>query len=88
MTDTNMTQGTPEHVDIDHLLVDRLFTLHPPANDNIAALMDDLRASYAHLAHRVVAMVPRTPDRTVALRSIHRACMDTIAAIACNQEQM
>lgn len=66
-------------------MVDRLLTLHPPQSANVAANMDDLRGKFIDLAHTVVDRVPRTPDRTIALRSIHRACMDTIAAVACNQ---
>lgn len=68
-------------------LVDRLFTLHPPQNAEVAEVMDDLRGEFIDLAHLVVATVPRTSDRTIALRSIHRACMDTIAAVACNQPE-
>lgn len=71
----------------DHDLVDRLLTLHPPANGDVAAAMDDLRQRFINLGHAVVDRVPRTPDRTVALRKIHEACMATIAAIACNQEE-
>ncbi len=73
--------------DQDHELVDRLLTLHPPVDDQVAMTMDLIRASFTTLAHHVVDVVPRTPDRTIALRSIHRACMDTIAAVACNQDQ-
>jgi hypothetical protein len=72
-------------VDPDVELVDRLFTLHPPATPDVGALMDVIRADFRRLADAVVQTVPRTPDRTIALRSIHRACMDTIASVACNQ---
>ena len=71
--------------DTDHDLVDRLLRLHPPRTPEGAETMDDLRKGFLDLAHEVVDRVPRTPDRTIALRSIHRACMDTIAALACNQ---
>jgi hypothetical protein len=71
--------------DIDHELVDRLLTLHPPATPEVAGLMDHLRGMFITLAHEVVDEVPRSADRTIALRSLHRACMDTIAALACNQ---
>lgn len=74
--------------DPDYELVDRLFVLHPPATTDVAHLMDDVRYRYIHLANDAVRLVPRTPDRTIALRSLHRACMDMIAAIACNQEQL
>jgi hypothetical protein len=72
--------------DTDHEMVDRLLTLHPPKDAAVAEAMDDLRERFVALGHAVVDAVPRTPDRTIALRSIHRACMDTIAAVACNQD--
>lgn len=81
----DMTMTTPD-ADPDHDLVDRLLTLHPPADSDVAEKMDTIRGNFIDLGHTVVALVPRTPDRTVALRSIHRACMDSIAALACNQE--
>lgn len=77
------TDTTP---DPDHELVDRLLTVHPPADSDVAERMDAIRGNFIDRGHTVVALVPRTPDRTIALRSIHRACMDTIAALACNQE--
>lgn len=82
MTDT--VYANPD--DPDHELVDRLLTLHPPATPAVGALMDHLRAQFLDLAHLVVAEVPRTPDRTIAIRAIHHACVDSIASLACNQE--
>lgn len=80
MTDT-------DHLDDpDHELVDRLLALHPPRSSDVAEAMDLIRGQFRNLGHTVVAFVPRTPDRTVALRSLHRACMDAIAALACNQD--
>jgi hypothetical protein len=72
----------------DHELVDRLLELHPPKDKNVAALMDEFRADFIDVTHLVVDMVPRSDERTIAIRSIHRACMDTIAAIACNQDKL
>ena len=82
-----MSTFTTDHqaVDPDHELVDRLLRLHPPATPEIGETMDAVRGNFIDLGHTVVALVPRTPDRTVALRKIHEACMATIAAIACNQ---
>lgn len=80
-----MTDTPPQ--DPDFQLVNRLFTLHPPSTPDVAQLMDFLRGEFLDLADQVVLTVPRTPDRTIALRSIHRACMDTIAAVACNQPE-
>lgn len=72
--------------DPDHDLVDRLLDLHPPSTPEVAATMDEMRGLFVAVAHRVVDVVPRSPDRTIAIRSIHRACMDSIAALACNQD--
>jgi hypothetical protein len=70
---------------LDSVMVERLFTLHPPKDAEVEKRMNELRARFKDLALVVLAQVPRTPDRTIAIRSIHRACMDTIAAVACNQ---
>lgn len=82
----NENTQAPVEVDPDFILIDRLFTLHPPMNQGAGELMDDVRQRYILLADLIVQRVPRTPDRTIALRSLHRACMDTIASIACNQD--
>ena len=71
---------------IDHDLVNRLFTLHPPKSISVEANMDMFREKFIDLGHEIVTHIPRTPDRTIAIRSLHRACMDVIAAIACNQD--
>jgi hypothetical protein len=71
--------------DPDHELVERLQTLHPPRDADIAARMDEIRAAYKRVEHLVVDLVPRTPDRTVAIRDTHRAGMAAIASLACNQ---
>lgn len=72
--------------DPDHDLVDRLLDLHPPINDEVGARMDTVRAAFKAAGHLVVDLIPRTPDRTIAIRAIHHACMDSIASLACNQE--
>jgi hypothetical protein len=81
----DMVDAAAKAVDPDHELVVQLFVWHPPANDKVAETMDAVRGDFIDLAHTVVALVPRTPMRTYALHSLHRACMDTIASIACNQ---
>ncbi len=66
-----------------HELVDHLLT-HRQPDDAPSQVMADLRAAFIDLGHAIVDDVPRCPDRTVALRSLHRACMDAIAALALN----
>jgi hypothetical protein len=69
-----------------HILVERLLTLHPPVDNNHALAMDDVRQRFIALGHIVVDRTPAGPDQTVAIRKLHEACMAAIAAIACNQE--
>lgn len=71
-----------------HDLVDRLLTLHPPANSLVAQRMDDVRSRFIQLGHIVVDRTPPGPDQTIAIRKLHEACMAAIAAIACNQEEV
>lgn len=72
--------------DQDHELVEHLIAYKAPTSDEVIASFETIREVFKAAGHIVVDRVPRTPDRTVALRSIHRACMDSIAALACNQE--
>lgn len=76
---------TNDAVDTDHEMVDRLIAHHPPASPDTVATFEYLREQFRAVAHDVVDRVPRTPDRTVALRKIHEACMASIGALACNQ---
>lgn len=70
--------------DPDHELVDHLLTYRRP-DEATAEVMAHLRERFISLGHEIVNGIPRCPDRTVALRSLHRACMDTIAALALNE---
>jgi hypothetical protein len=71
-----------------HELVDRLLTLHPPANTIVANQMDDVRERFISLGHIVVDRTPDGPDQTIAIRKLHEACMAVIAAIACGSENV
>lgn len=84
MTDTYTSPADGDRQD--HELVDRLITLHPPKDEEVARRMDTIREAFLTIGHMVVDIVPRTPDRTVALRKIHDACQASIGALACNQE--
>ena len=72
--------------DPDHRLVDHLISHQPPTSDAVVEAFGDIREAFRVVGHLIVSKVPRTPDRAVAIRSIHRACMDSIAALALNQE--
>lgn len=76
MTDTN---------DPDVELVDRIFPLHPPINEDIGNLMSSFRGRFYELARDVVHQIPRSPERTLAIRKIHDASQSTITSIATNQ---
>lgn len=87
--------ATPDHLllpdadqDPDHEFVDRLITLHPPRDADIVERMDTIRAAVLELAHLVVRVVPRSADRTVAIRAIHQAGQQAIGALACNQQMI
>lgn len=72
--------------DADHELVEHLLAYRRPQGDDVVQAMEAVREVFKAAGHLLVDRAPRTPDRTVALRSIHRACMDSIAALALNQE--
>lgn len=73
--------------DQDHDLVEHLLAYRRPTGDEVVASMEAIREVFKAAGHLVVDRAPRSADRTVALRSIHRACMDSIAALALNQEK-
>lgn len=73
--------------DPDHELVDHLLTYRQPTSDDVVRRMEHLRGLFIELGHEIVDQVDRSPDRTVALRELHRACMATIAALALNQPE-
>lgn len=80
MTNEAVTTPDPDHDLVDHLLVYRQVA------GPVAETMTSLRADFIALGHRIVDEVPRTPDRTVALRKLHDACQGAITALALNQE--
>jgi hypothetical protein len=73
--------------DQDHDLVEHLISYRAPSSDDVIARFDALRHEFKRVGHLVVDLCPRTPDRTVALRKIHDACMASIAALALNAEE-
>jgi hypothetical protein len=73
----------PDAVDPDHVLVDHLLAYRQPSEHD-SEVMASLRQDFLRLGHRIVDEVPRSADRTVALRDLHRATMGAIAALALN----
>lgn len=60
--------------------------LHPPKNEHVAAVMDEVRASFKKLGLDLIDMLPSGPDLTVALRALKEASQSAIGAIACDQD--
>lgn len=58
------------------------FTLHPPATDEIARTMDDIRASFRTMALDLVDACPTSRERSTALTKLEEACFWAIASIA------
>jgi hypothetical protein len=72
----------------DHALVDHLISYVAPKAPGVGELLDVMREEFRAVGHHLVERAPRTPDRTVALRKIHEACMASIAAVVLNQEPL
>lgn len=72
--------------DADHDLVEHLIAYRAPSGDEVTATFEAIREVFKAAGHLLVERAPRTPDRTVALRKIHEACMASVAAVALNQE--
>lgn len=70
----------------DHGLVDHLLRYAKPEIEGTTEIMEEIRADFIALGHKIVDQTPAGPDLTVALRDLHRACMSAIANIALNQD--
>lgn len=75
------TMGTdPQHL---AERVEHDFTLHPPANAEVAGNMDAFRAKYKELALLVAdCLPPSCREQSMALTKLEEACFFTIAALA------
>lgn len=67
---------------------DHISMLHPPANEAVGQLLDELRDDFRWVGHRLIDAAPASPDLTVALRSLHRALMDGVAAVVLHQDEL
>lgn len=65
---------------------DNQITLHPPKNEDVAALMDETRDRFKTLGFFLIVNTPSGPDLTVALRALKDASQAAIGNIACNQD--
>lgn len=64
--------------------LDNWFTYHPPTPET-KAIYDHVRSSSRALVEYLLLNVPRSADRTAAIRSIRRTVMDINLAVACNR---
>ena len=63
--------------------IDNWFTYHPPTPEKLEQY-NFVRSHSKELARYVLAEVPRSADRTAALRSLRGTVMAINLAIACN----
>lgn len=61
--------------------LDKLFTYHPPKNDQ-PARYEAIRAKARELAHVINDNCPDSADKTAAIRKLREAVMTANAAIA------
>ena len=62
--------------------IEDIFSYHPPKNDQVAELHEDVRAMVKEVALFFYDNVPDSPERTLAIRKLQAAMMYANAAIA------
>lgn len=65
--------------------LDNWFSYHAPTPETIP-VFEAIRDAGHDMAEKVMALVPPSPDRTVAIRHIRDAVMNANAALACYPE--
>lgn len=65
--------------------LDNWFRYHPPTPEQVPVFEKIRDAGYA-FAETIMANVPASPDRTVAVRHIREAVMNANASLACYPE--
>ena len=68
-----------------HHRIDNDFTLHPPKGAGTAGDLDELRASYKALAHKVADATPPSREQSLALTALEESLAWSIGAIVRNQ---
>lgn len=64
--------------------IDRLFTHHPPKDDQIPRYVE-LRDQARAFAHKIVELTPTSAEQTLAIRRLSEAVMLANQAIAVNE---
>ena len=67
--------------------LDNWFTYHPPTQEQIP-VFEALRDAGHEFAEKIMALVPNSPDRSVAIRHVRDAVMCANASLACYPEGM
>lgn len=65
--------------------LDNWFTYHPPTPEQVP-VFEALRDAGHEFAEKIMALVPASPDRTVAIRHVREAVMNANASLACYPE--
>lgn len=65
--------------------LDNWFTYHPPTAESIPTF-EALRDAGHQFAETICALVPPSPDRSVAIRNVREAVMNANASLACYPE--
>lgn len=73
--------------DKDQVDLDLWFTYHPPTPQQIP-IYEAIRDAGYQMAEKILAIVPPSPDRTVAIRHVREAVMNANAALACYPDGM
>lgn len=83
--DNTVSDADREHYGIteaEQADLDNWFTYHPPGPEQVPAF-EALRDAGHVFAETIMALVPASPDRTVAVRHVREAVMNANAALAC-----
>ena len=65
--------------------LDNWFRYHPPTPEQVP-VFEAIRDAGYQMAETIIATVPASPDRTVAVRHIREAVMNANASLACYPE--
>lgn len=69
--------------DIEHNM-----TNHPPKDEHVVRLFEDLRKSFKATAAEIVELCPDSREKSLALTNLEQALMWSTAAVARNQEEI
>ena len=68
-----------------HELVNHIFPLHSPKNDEIGYQLDQIREDFMDLANTLVDVTTVSPEQTIAIRKTHEAMQAWVTAVVLYQ---